>query len=647
MKIQRITAQNFRMLKNSKLDLQSSLSLLIGRNNSGKTSLLILFEKFYSNNCNFTFDDFPLDHRNELLNITESTDENSLAIRMLLEIEYSETDDLNHLSHFILDLDDTSNSIKILFECTIDKKTLLKDLEESSAEKSRYIRKYIGDYLRTHIYALDNEESIFDSREKLVPRELKKVKELINFEIIHAKRDVASSEGGKKILSKLTTQYFNKKNSEPSLFDPINDLIIDMDESLEQAYMTFFEKFLESSKNFLTIDNIKVISNLESNEILENSSQVVYGANQSFLPETFNGLGHMNILYLLLTIEIKKESFIKNHRQINLLFIEEPEAHTHPQMQYIFSNKIKSLLAEIENLQTVITTHSSHIVSQCDFKDIRYFKCANSQVEIINFHSELKLKHSNDIDSFNFIEQYLTLGSCELFFASKVIFIEGISERILWPYFVDAFDAKNKGTANYTPISSQNITILEAGANAKAFQPFLELLEIKTLIITDIDTTRYEKTNDEKKGVYVACPVLHGTHTSNATIKYYLSAPEHKEEDKFKEWFEKFINNEIKEKNSFIKVCYQKSEEGYHGRSFEDAFYNLNKETIKKYIENLSGTQNIDKIETYSDPYETIEKIVSKKSTFASSLLYLALTNHEINWKTPQYIKDGLEWISQ
>ncbi|WP_161630743.1 AAA family ATPase, partial [Pseudomonas aeruginosa] len=178
------------MLKNSKLDLQSSLSLLIGRNNSGKTSLLILFEKFYSNNCNFTFDDFPLDHRNELLNITESTDENSLAIRMLLEIEYSETDDLNHLSHFILDLDDTSNSIKILFECTIDKKTLLKDLEESSAEKSRYIRKYIGDYLRTHIYALDNEESIFDSREKLVPRELKKVKELINFEIIHAKRDV-------------------------------------------------------------------------------------------------------------------------------------------------------------------------------------------------------------------------------------------------------------------------------------------------------------------------------------------------------------------------------------------------------------------------------------------------------------------------
>ena len=56
-----------------------------------------------------------------------------------------------------------------------------------------------------------------------------------------------------------------------------------------------------------------------------------------------------------------------------MLFIEEPEAHTHPQMQYIFIKNIKDLLKDGSkgddirnkiNLQTVITTHSSHIVAE-------------------------------------------------------------------------------------------------------------------------------------------------------------------------------------------------------------------------------------------------------------------------------------------
>ena len=65
------------------------------------------------------------------------------------------------------------------------------------------------------------------------------------------------------------------------------------------------------------------------------------------------------------------DSFKKTHTDqekqadINLLFIEEPEAHTHPQMQYVFIKNIKTLLSEgkngLNNLQTVISTHSSHI----------------------------------------------------------------------------------------------------------------------------------------------------------------------------------------------------------------------------------------------------------------------------------------------
>ncbi|MCK5556254.1 MAG: AAA family ATPase, partial [Alphaproteobacteria bacterium] len=69
-----------------------------------------------------------------------------------------------------------------------------------------------------------------------------------------------------------------------------------------------------------------------------NASQVIYNSENGDLPEHLNSLGHLNILYLLLQIEICKKNFKKQDKDINLLFIEEPEAHTHPQMQYRFAN---------------------------------------------------------------------------------------------------------------------------------------------------------------------------------------------------------------------------------------------------------------------------------------------------------------------
>lgn len=76
---------------------------------------------------------------------------------------------------------------------------------------------------------------------------------------------------------------------------------------------------------------------------------------------------------------------------INILFIEEPEAHTHPQLQYIFIKNIKELLREGKKckdgldivVQTLITTHSSHIVAECDFDDIKYF-CRVSPYAVIS-----------------------------------------------------------------------------------------------------------------------------------------------------------------------------------------------------------------------------------------------------------------------
>jgi predicted ATP-dependent endonuclease of OLD family len=646
--ISKIKIKNFRLLKDSVLEMKDDLSLLIGRNNSGKTSLLILFEKFYSNDA-FTYDDFSLSLREQIHAINTTTNILDLSTQMILEINYDTTDNLEKLSEFILDLDPDSNTVKILFEVTIKKEKILPILESLNApeQKRRYIKKNLQDFLTTTIYSFENDDDLLsENRYKLIKKDLKQIKNLINFQIIHAKRNVSSSDDnkGKKILSSMTTKYFNQKNIANPNFSAINQMMITMDGTLDTEYEIKFRDFLKLGKDFLNIDTLKVISDLESNEVINNSSKVIYGDASNHLPEHLNGLGYMNILYLLLDIEMKKESFIEEGKDINLLFIEEPEAHTHPQMQYKFIDKIKKVFSEIDNLQTIITTHSAQIVSRCDFKDIRYLLNVNNEnIKIKNFHSELKAQYDTEEEEFKFVEQYLTLQASELFFANKIIFIEGTTEKMLLPYYINKFDEEKMTLPEYVPISSQNISIVEVGANAEAFDKLVRFLDIKTLIITDIDTT-LKTQNQNGRRVYEANKVEGATHTSNATIKKYFNVPEI-ESDEYPQWFNNLKNNNLViNGRTKIKVFYQTTENNYHARSFEDAFININLASIKTNRESINGLQNIDDLDTITDIYDLTEKILKKKSDFAFSLLYLALSKN-IDWAMPLYIKNALEWI--
>ena len=53
MVLKEIVVENFRLLKNFKLELKEDLSLIIGKNNCGKTSVLVILDKWNFNyfNC--------------------------------------------------------------------------------------------------------------------------------------------------------------------------------------------------------------------------------------------------------------------------------------------------------------------------------------------------------------------------------------------------------------------------------------------------------------------------------------------------------------------------------------------------------------------------------------------------------------------
>lgn len=683
MRIKHIKVDNFRLLRHCHLDMTDGLTLVVGKNNTGKTSFAVLLEKFLTKpKQDFNYHDFPVSLRSELHKLSDDTNVDELSIRLSLCIEYSDEDSFENLSEFMLDLDLERTTVNILFEAKIDKDGFLARLSKHKKDtkgmtdvmyqekRNRFIERNIHRFIKPSVYAYDdsghkNEGKAtyyLENRDELEEKEFQSVRNILNFQLIHAKRKVASSdESGKSPLSSLTTEFFNKlDNADDDRLGPIRDSLLKIDEDLKEEYSGVFNEFLSTASKFLNLNDLKVISDIEASSLIRSSSKVIYGAADNYLPENMNGLGYLNILYLLLNVEMAKKEFETSKSDINLLFIEEPEAHTHPQMQSIFSQEMRKIIDDISNLQSIVSTHSSYIVSNAKFEDIRYLSKTEHDVEFKNFHTDLVNKYIDSegkkgegAKSYQFLEQYLKIQNAELFFTDKAIFIEGTTERMLLPLFIKEFDSRPENEEN--KIGSQNISIIEAGANAKAFAPFLEFIGVKALIITDFDSTKKIVNETTGKLAYKAWQANDATHTSNETLKYFFNAPlikdtEGEPNDEFDKWFINLKNRDMTVPFGNVNVVYQTEEDGYHARSFEDAFINVNRQTIKQNHDELQGLKNKIKLENIleeKDIYVLTGEILDKKSDFAASVLYLALTDESVNWTTPIYIKEGLKWISQ
>ncbi|MDX8399857.1 MAG: AAA family ATPase [Gallionellaceae bacterium] len=125
MRVTKIRVQNFRLPKNLSVDLEDELSVIIGKNNCGKTSLLLILDKFIgsdSSKSSLSFDDFNVDFKDELKARIESNkvpteDFPFLGISLKLFIEYDESDDLSNVGNkVIMDLDPDNNVVVLAFD---------------------------------------------------------------------------------------------------------------------------------------------------------------------------------------------------------------------------------------------------------------------------------------------------------------------------------------------------------------------------------------------------------------------------------------------------------------------------------------------------------------------------------------------------
>ena len=678
MKIKKIYVQNYRLLKDFSLELKNDLSLIVGKNNCGKTSVLSVLEKIFNKNSSntLTWEDISLSHRKEIYekvklfsDISEKDWEPILGTSLQIWIQYSEIDSYQNIQTFMMDLNPDNNFIILEFTYIIpiqklrDLNLQVSDFIDDFSRFESFMKTNMSKLFEMQIYSLGYNPSTQKlTEEKSDLLEMKDVHKIIKVRGISASREVSNKENNHS-LSKTSNRFYKLNNGEDidsNANNLLKSAILKADETLTKAYSGddssegIFTPVFERVKRFGGNDSeaeLAIHSSLSEKDILSNNTTLYYKHDDSLLPETYNGLGYLNLYGIIFEIETVMADIKKDPADINLVYIEEPESHTHPQLQYIFIKNIKDLLkvhddelkarGDTSGVQTLITTHSSHIVSDCSFDDLIYFKRDNGTAVSKAFNS-LKEEYGDEQLGYKFVKQYLTLNSSELFFADKVICVEGDTERILIPTMMQKVDIANpiNKASNTMPLLSQNISIIETGAHSQVFRKLFDFLGIKVLIITDIDPANKNENNRMN-----SCSAVDATSTTNTSIKSFFDISG---DEIFSIVTQKSFEEKISSDDR-IRIAYQIPEDnnGYQPASFEDAFIGLNKEFIIKHKDGLiefEALKNFDDGEI-EDFYEFARNKVNKKSAFASSLLYFE--DEENTWKVPNYISEGLLWLRE
>ena len=676
MEIKKIYIQHYRLLNDFSLELKNDLSLIVGKNNCGKTSVLSVLEKIFNKNSNrnLVWEDINLNHRREIFenikrvsDIPDSELSYILGINLQIWIQYSESDSYQNIQGFMMDLNPENNFIILEFSYIIPTQKLREissltcDFADDFSKFESFMKKNLNKFFEIQIYSRGyNPITQEMTEEKSDLHEMKDVHKIIKVRGISASREVSNKENNHS-LSKTSNRFYKLNNGE-EINSKANNLlqsaILKADETLTRAYSGddsvegIFTSVFERVKRFGGNDSeaeLAIHSSLSEKDILSNNTTLYYKHDDSLLPETYNGLGYLNLYGIIFEIETLMADIKSEPADINLIYIEEPESHTHPQLQYIFIKNIKDLLKEHNDelkesgdfscIQTLITTHSSHIVSDCNFDDLIYFKRDNGTAVSKAFNS-LKEEYGDEQLGYKFVKQYLTLNSSELFFADKVICVEGDTERILIPTMMQKVDTTNPINQAYNtmPLLSQNISIIETGAHSQVFRKLFDFLGIKVLIITDIDPA-----NKNENNRLTSCSAVDATSTTNASIKNFFDISG---DEVFSIVAQKSLAEKITS-DGRIRIAYQipEDENGYQPASFEDAFISLNKQFI---IDQKAGFIQFEALKDFDDSeiedfYKFARDKVNKKSAFASSLLYFE--GEENTWKVPKYISEGLLWL--
>jgi predicted ATP-dependent endonuclease of OLD family len=673
-------------LISNNINVAKATTLVVGKNNSGKTTIIEAIEKLIEKKS-FISNDYNFLYLNKLLEKYKSDNfdefpEFKFEIEIGLEESDNETDLVTNIIPF-LDIENANqqNNIKIIIKYIIEETTEFKEKTRQVINKYRDKDSYV--LFQKYLECIDSvKKSIryfnnFNNNEKPI-KDSFKLSSLIDIKTIKANKiitDISLSN----IFNKIVQYKYKTEN-----FEDMNEHIDEMNEKVTEKVSDSHEQHINEALHAIeSRDRLSIRLNSDINFDILMKQLITYSYIEQgvSIPQGQFGLGYSNLMTIIGEIidYIEQYNDDNSYSKLNLICIEEPEAFMHPQMQELFIKNINDAISHLLNQskkrinsQLIVTTHSSHILNSKihtsnSFDNINYITIVGNKSTVVNLSDEniIDNSESNASTDLKFIKKHIKHKVSELFFSDAIIFVEGITEETLLNYYIDNNDELNK---YYISIFNIN------GAHGLVYHNLIKLLKIPALIITDLDIKR-TKLEKEK---YIQVTSLKHRKTTNATLLNYYKGTT----NSFFEIRCKYLDIKYKNKNvnNYIFKIYNKRLKrfkisfnifnniyistqfervaGYYATSFEEAYIlkNYNNNILNKVLKKLKPQiykdivgepENRNSLKDNS--YKLQSKLSNSKSDFANELLYQfsIKDDEEALPVLPEYIQNALNWLKR
>lgn len=678
MKITKVSLRNFRRLEDVEIDFEFGETLFVGPNNSGKTSATTAFRLFLKNH-DFKIHDFSVSRICEI-NDFGAADEGEAQLQLPsidMDLWLSIDPDMEFGSVFSL----IPNVSSILENVGIRIQFVVKDPDKLRLDYwSAYPKQESGVRAKNLAYFLSRPNNLSrhftleyftleDSGAEVIahrmdPDEAKvALKALIRVDFVDAQRNIDDHEASRSTrLSAAFATFYKNNLQQAEVNEDANRVIDENNANLSAHYAEHFSGLMSVIQNLgvpsVNDRQLKLVSSLSPEAALQGNTSLLYfdpGLDHE-LPEAYNGLGFKNLVYLAIQVSHFHLQWINTKEKrpyCQMIFIEEPEAHLHSQVQQTFIANIWEIVRQAacesgepdKVPQLTISTHSSHILDTIDFNKVRYFRrCAligedPSAVKTLNASNVLSLRSfrpnmesadgvlEDSEDTLKFLKKYMKLTHCDLFFSDAAILVEGTVEKLLLPEMI------NKSAPELNRVY---LTTLEVGgAYASRFASLLSFLGMPYLVITDLDSVDPEKNRS-------ACRAdTTGAVTSNSSLKFYLGLSSISDLSVLEEP-EKVVSNEI----GYIAFQQPTPVDSYGGglkltgRTLEETFIYQNIAIFSEGKIPLSISFSGEIESDYELVYQTIRGSSFKKTEFALNTIFSTE-----DWEVPEYIARGLIWL--
>lgn len=551
MKLQAYRLRNYRRLRDVVIELDDKISIFVGANNSGKTSAAQgLYSLLRGDAASFELFDFSAILWAEIDNIGNALPGDAEAPKLLpaitLDLWFRVGDaDLGVAMPLLpsTDWDGKCVGLRVSFEPKdpYDLVKAYRELREKTTAAAmklaakapagaapaagavteykpwpqsltKFLTKELPKHYGFRYYVLD--ERAFDGyKEKsaaYTPQEVAGdrkgdtiLKSLVKVDFLRAQRHLDDPQGGgtaaraENLSSRLSRFYernLEKREDDHQALQALDVSEKELNSHLKNVFSDTLEQLKKLGYPGVNNPDIVIRAALDPSKVLGQSAKVHYvvpGGGEAQLPDSYNGLGFKNLVYMVVELIDLHERWSKekdDRPPLHLVFIEEPEAHLHAQVQQVFVRNVLKLLEEnhenesVFHTQVVVTTHSPHILYERGFSPIRYFRRVSAEME---HHTDVRnlsrfKAGEEEKEALAFLQRYLKLTHCDLFFSDAAILVEGNVERLLVPAMIESCAERLRSSA---------LTVLEVGgAFAHRFRELIEFIGITTLVITDLDS---------------------------------------------------------------------------------------------------------------------------------------------------------------